>query len=78
MRRWFAVAAALAACGAAAACPVCDSPTGRQVRTGLFNGGDFWFNAGVTVLPFVVFGGIVAAIRYAPLPHEAGREAAHD
>jgi hypothetical protein len=36
------------------ACPVCDSPTGVQVRSGIFND-RFWRNVAVTLAPFPVF-----------------------
>lgn len=54
--------AALVSTGAAA-CPVCDSETGRQVRQGLVDG-DFARNALAVVLPFVTVGGVVAAVHF--------------
>jgi hypothetical protein len=44
-----------------AACPLCHTPTGQQVRAGIFDG---WFATRllVTAAPFPVLAGIVAAI----------------
>jgi hypothetical protein len=50
----------------AAACPVCDRETGRRVRDGLFDE-QLGLNVLATLLPFGVFLGVAAAIRYAPL-----------
>ena len=51
------------AAGGAAACPVCDSETGRQVRDGLVDG-DFVRNVLAVVLPFAAVGGVVAAVHF--------------
>jgi hypothetical protein len=48
------------------ACTFCHSETARRIRAAVF-GPDFWFNAGVTVLPFAICLGITALI-YFPLP----------
>ena len=45
----------------ASPCPLCHTETARQIRAAIF-GPDFWFNVGVTLLPFVVFLGITALI----------------
>lgn len=47
----------------ASACPVCDSPTGEQVRAGIAGDG---LAAGLlaTLLPFVLTAGVVAAIHF--------------
>lgn len=45
----------------ASACPLCHTETARQIRAAIF-GPDFWFNVGVTILPFVLFLGITALI----------------
>ena len=47
----------------ASACPLCHTATGDKVRAAVL-GPDFWFNVGVTVLPFAVFLGITALIYY--------------
>jgi hypothetical protein len=47
----------------AAACPVCNSDTGQQVRAGLF-GEDFGRNLLATALPFPILLGVVAAIHF--------------
>src|SRR5215217_7510920 len=58
----------------AASCPICKGPTGRQVRAGLFDE-DFGYHVLATVLPFGIFLGIAAAIRFGPRggEHHAGR-----
>lgn len=45
------------------ACPVCNSETGCQVRAGIFNE-EFGPKLFLTLLPFPVFLGIVAAIHF--------------
>ena len=45
------------------ACTTCDSALAQAVRAEVF-GADFWLNAGLTLLPFVIFLGITAAIYY--------------
>jgi hypothetical protein len=47
----------------ATACPLCHTQTGNNVRAALF-GPDFWFNVGVTVLPFPIFLAITALIYF--------------
>ena len=47
----------------ASACPLCHTATGDKVRAAIL-GQDFWFNVGVTVLPFAIFLGITALIYY--------------
>jgi hypothetical protein len=46
------------------ACPICDSDTGRQVRTGIF-GADFAANAFTVLAPFPVLLLLIAALRWA-------------
>ena len=58
-----AVVAAALVSPRAAACPVCDSDTGRQVREGLVDG-DFARNALAVVLPFAAAGAVVAAVHF--------------
>jgi hypothetical protein len=48
----------------AAACPVCTTELGQQVRAGIF-GPDFGANLFVAVLPFAVLAPIVAGIHVA-------------
>lgn len=45
------------------ACTLCNSTRAEQVRAAVF-GPDFWLNAGLTVLPFVICLGITALIYY--------------
>jgi hypothetical protein len=45
----------------ASSCPVCQTDTGAAVRRGIFND-DFGFNLFVTILPFLVFYGVVALV----------------
>ena len=47
----------------AAACPFCQSETGRQVRAGIFND-HFWGNVLVTLLPFPILLAVVALIYF--------------
>jgi hypothetical protein len=54
---------AMLAPSSASACPLCHTATGDKVRAAVL-GPDFWFNVGVTVLPFAVFLGITALIYY--------------
>jgi hypothetical protein len=54
---------AMLAPSSASACPLCYTVTGDKVRAAVL-GPDFWFNVGVTVLPFAVFLGITALIYY--------------
>ena len=56
------VASALAGADAAA-CPVCDSETGRQVRDGLVDEG-LAVNLLAVVLPFAAVGAVVAAVHF--------------
>jgi hypothetical protein len=64
-----ALGVALIEASSVAACPFCDSETGRQVRAGIFND-HFGYNLFLTVLPFPIFLGIVAAIHFG-LPFRA-------
>ena len=58
------VAAVLAAAPVSAlACPVCDSPVAEQVRAAIADD-DFGSNLLAVVLPFLVFRGAVAVIRF--------------
>lgn len=47
------------------ACPVCDTDTGRQVRSGIFNA-DTARNAAATLLPFPILAGAVALLHCGP------------
>jgi hypothetical protein len=47
----------------ASACPICHTETAQKIRHALF-GPDFWFNIGVTILPFAIFLSITALIYY--------------
>jgi hypothetical protein len=47
----------------AAACPLCDSETGRQVQAEIFND-QFWSNLLLTLSPFPVLLAIVALIYF--------------
>lgn len=56
-----AVAATMLGASLAAACPVCGSETGQQVRAGLFNS-DLGVNLLATCLPFALLLGVAAAV----------------
>jgi hypothetical protein len=58
-----ALVTALMLASSASACPVCGSETGRQVRAGIFNE-QFGSKLVLTLLPFPVFLGVVAAIHF--------------
>ena len=47
----------------AAACPLCHTDLGRQVRDGIF-GADFWPNLFFVLLPFPIFLSLAAALHY--------------
>jgi hypothetical protein len=47
----------------AAACPLCHTDLGRQVRAGIF-GADFWSNLFFVLLPFPIFLSLAAALHY--------------
>lgn len=51
----------------AGACPFCNSATGEEVRSGIFNA-DFVRNVVATLWPFPVLLGIVGAIYLGPPP----------
>lgn len=78
MKHWFPrvamlIAVALARASSACACPFCQSDTGQQVRAGIF-GEDFAYNLMATILPFVLFLAIVAAIHFGvPWPKDVSR-----
>ena len=57
--------------GAALACPLCHTDTGKQVRAGIF-GPDFGFNLVVTIIPFVIFL-VITALIYFGLPIRTSR-----
>ena len=57
------VVAVLLSTSSALACPFCESETGQQVRTGIFND-QFWSNVTLTLLPLLVLLGIVALIYF--------------
>jgi hypothetical protein len=71
LRRLSAVVLVVGACHAppAAACPICKSETGEQVRAGIF-GADFGWNLLVTLLPFPIFLGIAMAFHLGFHPRE--------
>jgi hypothetical protein len=45
------------------ACPVCETPTGIEVRQGIFNE-RFWVNVAAVLSPFPIFAGAVAWILF--------------
>lgn len=47
----------------AAACPVCDGETGREVRAGVFDE-SFGSNLLATLLPFLLVAGVAATIHF--------------
>jgi hypothetical protein len=47
----------------AAACPLCHTDLGQQVRDGIF-GGDFWSNLFFVLLPFPIFLSLAAALHF--------------
>jgi hypothetical protein len=47
----------------AAACPLCHTDLGQQVRDGIF-GADFWSNLFSVLLPFPIFLSLAAALHY--------------
>jgi hypothetical protein len=47
----------------AAACPICHTDLGQQVRSGIF-GADFWTNLLLVLLPFPIFLLLAAALHY--------------
>lgn len=55
----------LATASAAAACPLCGSDTGEQVRAGIF-GGDFAATLLAVLLPFPVLAAVVIVIHRGP------------
>jgi hypothetical protein len=57
----FVMAMAMAA--PALACPICDSATGQQVRSGIVDG-HFAFNVVATLLPFPILIAIAALIHF--------------
>ena len=59
---WVAVIV-LASGSLVSACPLCDSETGRQVQSGIFND-QFWANVLVTASPFPILLAIVALIYF--------------
>ena len=60
---WLAACFSVALAMGADACPVCDSPTGLQVREAIFNG-DLLRNLVLTVAPFPILGAIAAWIHF--------------
>ena len=72
----FTTRAALVPTAAAHACTVCNSPTGRQVRAGLFNG-HFLHTLAVVLAPVPVFAATVGLLHLGmpdlalpSIPHE--------
>ncbi len=65
------ISSSLAACllflrmASAAACPLCNTGTGKQVRAGLFNG-HFGTNLLLVLLPIPVFLVIIAFLYFGP------------
>ena len=47
----------------ASACPLCHTPTGEQVRAGIFNG-SFGENLLLTLAPFPVLAAVVLAMHF--------------
>jgi hypothetical protein len=70
--------AAMLLASPAAACPLCESQIGDEVRRGIFNRGSVAM-VGRLWAPFPVLLGVVALLRYAPAPagrmHAAGAAA---
>lgn len=64
---WITFALLLGTMPVAWGCPVCSSPTGVQVREGIFNE-SFWRNAAVTLAPFPIFAAGVAWIFWGGKP----------
>lgn len=62
-RLWLVAAAVACVPKAASACPVCPTETGREVRAEIFDG-RFAENVVLTLLPFPLLMGIVAAIHF--------------
>ena len=58
---------------AAGACPFCHTQTGEQIHASVF-GPDFWFNVGVTLLPFAIFLGLTALIYFGVPTHQPSVE----
>lgn len=76
VRRMVALVATFLAAHRVSACTVCESETGRQVRSGIF-GGDFGQDLFLTLLPFPVLLAIVALIHFGfPWPRRASRSGA--
>jgi hypothetical protein len=66
IRKWLAVTAvALVQAAPVAACPLCESETGQQVRAGVF-GAEFLANLLLTALPFAVLLAVVTLIHLVP------------
>ncbi len=58
-----ALGASLLVASVAAACPICHTELGRQVRSGILDA-DFWTNLFTVLLPFPIFLMIAAALHY--------------
>ena len=57
------VSVSLLCASIAAACPLCHTDLGQQVRDGIF-GADFWPNLFSVLLPFPIFFSLAAALHY--------------
>lgn len=66
IQKWAALLAIFVWSIDALACPLCHSGTGKEVRAGIFGGGDFLFNLFVVVAPFPILALVVAWIYYGP------------
>lgn len=62
---------------AAAACPYCESDVGREVAAQIFNN-EFAINAAMTVLPFPLLLGLVAAVHFGGAPAGAAAHQSDD
>jgi hypothetical protein len=63
LQRAYPILALLALRAVANACPVCDSPTGKEVRAGIFDG-RFALTWLEVIAPFPILGVILAALHW--------------
>jgi hypothetical protein len=56
----------------ASSCPVCDQPTGQEVRAGIFDE-DFGPNLFATTVPFGILMGLAALIQFGGRPRSTTR-----
>lgn len=57
----------------ASACPVCHTPTGQQVRAGIFDE-RFGENLLLTLAPFPALAAVVVAMHFGGRPRAGGRD----